>query len=216
MVFLGEFSLTDAVDGPHALGVSITDGNDHASSDLELAEQGLWDVRRTARDDDSVKGGEHRFAFVSVAVIQRRFPTHRFEQRPCRVEEGFLPFDAVDFEAERTKHRTLITASSADFQDVVSWLSTEQFALLGDGVGLADGLACRNGKRFVAVGELRERRIQKVMPRHAVHRIQHTLVLNAHRPQLLKQLAPLPFVHVCVLRQLHEVQTTLPSDTKCA
>jgi len=81
------------------------------------------------RGGDAVEGREHRLAFVAVAVVQRRLPSHGLQQGTRRVKQRFLAFDAVHFEAQRAQDGTLVPAACPNFQDGIPRLGLEQLAL---------------------------------------------------------------------------------------
>ena len=168
-----------------------------------MAKQSLRHIWRTTGDDDAIKRCEDRLAFVAIAVVQGRFHAHRFEQWSGGVKKGLLAFDAVHFESQRTEHSALVAAASANFKHRRPRSKLKQLTLFGNRVGLADRLACRNGKGLVAVRKLRKRRIEKEMARHGIHGFEDAFTSNAQLTQLFKKLAALSFVHVGVLRQFH-------------
>ncbi len=91
----------------------------------------------------------------------------------------------------------------------------QQFALVGDGVGLRDGLALPNGEGFVLVGVGEEGRVEEHMAGHAADGRKHLEVLDSLLLQLVDQTAAQALVAVVIGKHTarYEAGSLIPSCT---
>ena len=96
-----------------------------------------------------------------------------------------LVFDGIHLFGKQTENGRLVARTRADLEHAVFRGEVEQLGHIGDNVRLRDGLAIADGQRTVLIRRVPQLRGHKLMARHFAHCLQHTLVADAARRQLL-------------------------------
>ena len=79
------------------------------------------------------------------------------------VEQFFLSFYGKNVGAHFCEHDSLVSAAGADFEYFIVLFYFEELGLIGDGVGLRDGLSFCDGKGAVFIGYFVESGVEEVV-----------------------------------------------------
>ncbi len=166
--------------------VPLADRDDDLAPFSQLFDEWLGHRLRAAGHDDFVEGSclgppEKTIPDTSrnVVVIE---PLERFGGPFSQLLHDFDRVDTID---QWTEHRGLITASGADFQDHIARLGIQRLGHESNDEGAADRLGIANRQCHVEIGAIANRLRNEFMTRCIANRLQHTLVFDAGRGDVL-------------------------------
>lgn len=169
----------------------LTHRDDQPTTDVKLAHQWFWHKWRTGRDNDTVK---RCFFFQANVPITKNelFGTisQLWKKLIGNLEQFQLPFNAIDLCSQFTQYCCLVATSRTNLENFVASTDLKQFCLKCHGIGLRNGLSCRNGKGFVLVRMVQKTRIHEQMSRNLAYGSQHLWVADALIFNNLNKLLP--------------------------
>ena len=197
---------------PLAVGAAHRD--DEAAARLELVVERGRRLERGGCDGD--RGERRALGNAARAVadveVDAVLVARRGEIRARSFRELRDPLDRVHLGGELGEHRGLIARARADVEHPLAALQRELLADERDHVRLRDRLLAADRQRGVGVRGLAQLRREKELTRHASHRGEHALVVDAAP-------AELPLHHPRPLLSRHRRRASIDSGTatpKCA
>lgn len=166
----------------HYLVVVFINGNYQNSAWFELFHEWFWYKRSSGGNDNFIKRGKSRKAFVAIAekcLYQiTSFGQHFF---------GFgvkcpLPLNGKNLGTHLVQYTCLISRAGADFQNLVAFFYLQKLRLKSNRIWLRNGLACTNGERLVFVSKLQKAAVEEPVPRNSFHSFENILISNTFLP----------------------------------
>src|SRR6266542_248555 len=165
--------------------VAPAEGQRNAPALPELLQEGRRHLIRGRRDRNSVVGRVLREAEPAVADVHVDALVARGGER-CPRALGKLgnPLDRMYFARQLREHGRLIAGAGADIEDALVTIEREALADEGDDERLRDRLSVCKRQRRILVREPAQVLGHEELARHARHRVEHALIVDAAVPKL--------------------------------